>query len=147
MSDVYSMRTLLAVQTVLFIAYHGQNGNPIKSHQMIDRYKLSNRALEPILQKLAKAGIVESKQGANGGYMVAKPERVRVADIVRLFTPEQDKKSLLFSDMRNVLFPTLKEGYHSLLGALESTTVAQLMQEAKEQGVPKQAEAALDFII
>lgn len=48
------------------------------------RQNISQRYLEQIFQSLKKAGILKSKRGPQGGYMLAKsPDKVTVSEIVQ----------------------------------------------------------------
>lgn len=147
MSEFFSTRAVLALQTAVFIAYHGQDGAPVKSSRIIERYRLNKRALEPILQTLSRAGMVESKQGANGGYLIADADHTTLAQIVELFTAAPDKNSLGFSDLRPVILPCLQAAHQSALAHLHATTLAAAAQQAAQAGVSRDEEAPLDFII
>lgn len=147
MSEIFSSRALLAMQTVIFIAYHGQNGAPVKSSRIIDRYRLNKRALEPILQTLARAGVVESKQGANGGYIIADAKKVTLRDIAQPFMDKTDSKSLAYSDLRNLLIPSLHAAYEDVLARLDGLTLAEINARADALGISRNEEAPLDFII
>lgn len=147
MSEILSSRALLAIQTVAYIAYHGQDGQPIKSSRIIERYRLNKRALEPILQQLSRAGIVESKQGANGGYALHSPESTTLADVAALFMDEFTHASLCFSDWHPLLLPTLSNAQEQCLAALKQTSFASLIAQATEHGISRNDDAPLDFII
>lgn len=147
MSELLSSRVLLAIQTVAFIACHGQHGAPVKSSRIIERYNLNKRSLEPILQTLSRAGIVESKQGASGGYLIANPKRTTLGEVAALFIDTPGKESLCFSDWRGLLLPSLEQAHHAALAALNTITLAEIAERAAEEGLNKDAEAPLDFII
>jgi Rrf2 family transcriptional regulator, iron-sulfur cluster assembly transcription factor len=147
MTELLSTRALLAIQTVAYIAYHGQDGQPIKSNRIIERYRLNKRALEPILQQLSRARIVESKQGANGGYMLSDPAKVTLADVAAVFIDDFCADSLCFSDWRALLLPTLQSTQRHSLDGLRKITFAKLVREATKAGVSRDEDAPLDFII
>lgn len=147
MSEIFSTRALLALQTAVYIAYHGQNGAPVKSSRIIARYRLNKRALEPILQALSRTQLVESKQGANGGYLVATPERTTLADIVEPFMDKPAKQSLGFSDLRPLLLPALQAAHDDALHRLRETTLAEAVRKAESLGIQRGEDTPLDFII
>lgn len=146
MSAIFSSRALLALQTVAYLAYQGRDGQPIKSGEMIDRYSLSKRALEPVLQSLSRAGIVESKQGANGGYTLVAPERTTLADVAALFMEAPQPESLAYDDLHPVLLPVMQAGHE---GALESLRIplSAIAEQAAAAGIPRHHDTPLDFII
>lgn len=147
MSEIFSARALLALQTAAYIVYHGRDGTPVKSSRIIARYKLNKRALEPILQTLARAGIVDSKQGANGGYTVIQPEQTTLAAVVEPFLDAPSKNSLGFGDLRALLLPELKAAHLDALARLKQTTLADIALKAEAEGIPRNEVAPLDFII
>lgn len=147
MSEMFSTRALLALQTVGFIAYHGQNGTPVKSSRIIERYQLNRRALEPILQILSRANIVESKQGANGGYLLVAPKKTTLGDVALLFMDKPAKSQLCFSDWQPVILPILEQAHLNALATLKHITLADIAHQAEAQGISRSEEAPLDFII
>jgi Rrf2 family protein len=59
-------------------------GGPVKAEQIAEAQSIPLNFLENILAELRRAGIVESRRGAAGGYLLAKPpEDVSLADIIR----------------------------------------------------------------
>ena len=60
------------------------DGSPIAAERIGDAQQIPVNFLENILLDLRRAGIVESRRGAAGGYLLAKPPReITVADVVR----------------------------------------------------------------
>jgi Rrf2 family protein len=65
------------------IAYNCGN-NSTQIQEISRRQQISQRYLEQIFQSLKKAGILTSKRGPQGGYMLArKPEEITLAEIVK----------------------------------------------------------------
>ncbi|MDX6470568.1 MAG: hypothetical protein QOF75_2371 [Gaiellaceae bacterium] len=57
---------------------------PVKAEQLSEAQSIPLNFLENILAELRRAGIVESRRGAAGGYLLAKaPEDVSLADVIR----------------------------------------------------------------
>lgn len=58
---------------------------PVKIADIARRQKIPQKFLELILAGLKQAGLVESRRGAEGGYMLARPaEAINVGDVLRL---------------------------------------------------------------
>jgi len=56
---------------------------PTQIQDIARRQHISQRYLEQIFQSLKKAGILQSKRGPQGGYMLAKdPREITVSDII-----------------------------------------------------------------
>jgi Rrf2 family protein len=47
-------------------------GSIIRAKEIAEMYRISSEIMAKILQKLARKGIVQSHQGAKGGYILAK---------------------------------------------------------------------------
>jgi Rrf2 family protein len=59
-------------------------GEPVKAEQIAEAQSIPLNFLENILAELRRAGIVESRRGAAGGYLLARPpEEVSLADVIR----------------------------------------------------------------
>jgi Rrf2 family protein len=57
---------------------------PVKAEHIADAQSIPLNFLENILAELRRAGIVESRRGAAGGYLLARPpEDISLADVIR----------------------------------------------------------------
>lgn len=75
-------RARYAVTALADIAAFGEDG-PVALSDIAARHVISLTFLEQLFGKLKKAGLVESRRGANGGYVLAAaPADIRVADVV-----------------------------------------------------------------
>ncbi len=71
------------LRAVLDLALHCEE-EAIALSSIAERQGISISYLEQLIAKLKKAGIVESKRGAQGGYILARPaEEISVGDILR----------------------------------------------------------------
>lgn len=71
-----------AVRAAVELAAHG--GSPISAERIAEAQQIPANFLENILLDLRRAGIADSRRGAAGGYLLAKPaNEIVVADIVR----------------------------------------------------------------
>jgi Rrf2 family transcriptional regulator, iron-sulfur cluster assembly transcription factor len=63
---------------------YGTGNEPVQINAICKKEGLPRHYMEQILHKLLKAGIVKSKRGPLGGYyLAAKPQDVRVGDVIR----------------------------------------------------------------
>ena len=82
-----SSKTDCALRTVLDLAVHSNEG-VIRTSVMAERLDISRDYMAQILNMLKVAGIVRSKRGLDGGYMLARnPEQLTVMSIVQLTDP------------------------------------------------------------
>jgi Rrf2 family protein len=74
-----------AVYATLELASYGDN-RPIPCSEVANRGKVSDRFLLQILRILVKKGILESKRGIDGGYLLGRsPAQITLLDIVEAF--------------------------------------------------------------
>jgi Rrf2 family protein len=72
-----------AVRAAVELAASGGSG-PVKAEQISEAQGIPLNFLENILAELRRAGIVESRRGAAGGYLLARPAaEVSLADVIR----------------------------------------------------------------
>jgi Rrf2 family protein len=78
-----SAKTDYALRAVAEIAAAPEDG-PVKGERIATAQGIPLRFLENILSELRNAGIVESRRGAEGGYLLARPaEEIALADVIR----------------------------------------------------------------
>ena len=70
------------MRLMIDLAIHG-NGGPVSLRDVSKRQAISDKYLEQIVTPMAKAGLVRSMRGANGGYLLTRrPEEYTVGEIL-----------------------------------------------------------------
>ena len=78
-----STRGDYASRALLSLALHGEGGTPTSVREIADRTGLPQPYLEQILLALKGAGIVRSKRGVGGGYVLARdPAHILLSQII-----------------------------------------------------------------
>jgi Rrf2 family iron-sulfur cluster assembly transcriptional regulator len=78
-----STRGDYACRALLSLALHAGEGSPTSVRDIAERTGLPQPYLEQILLALKGAGLVRSKRGVGGGYVLARPaEEITLAQIV-----------------------------------------------------------------
>lgn len=78
-----SVKGEYALQAILDLAMH-TGGGPTKIADIARRQKIPQKFLELILAGLKQGGFVESRRGAEGGYLLARPaEAITVGQVIR----------------------------------------------------------------
>ena len=89
-----SVKGEYALQAILDLASQ-KAGEPVKIAHIARRQKIPQKFLELILASLKQGGFVESRRGAEGGYLLARqPESVTVGEVLRFVEgtgPDQGK--------------------------------------------------------
>src|SRR4030081_3328861 len=69
---------------------------PVKIADIAQRQKIPQKFLELILATLKQGGFVESRRGAEGGYLLARPaSQITVGEVYRFFEGGHNGKSRL----------------------------------------------------
>lgn len=75
----YAFRALLAISSE-------PEGEAITSAEIARRYNIPHKFLEQILLDLKKSGILESRRGKSGGYVMLRPaDTVSFGEVLRIF--------------------------------------------------------------
>ena len=78
-----SVKGEYALQAIFDLATQRQ-GEPVRIADIAHRQKIPQKFLELILAGLKQGGFVESRRGAEGGYLLARPaETITVGEVLR----------------------------------------------------------------
>ncbi|AZM58831.1 MULTISPECIES: RrF2 family transcriptional regulator [unclassified Streptomyces] len=79
-----SARADYAVRAALQLAVP-RDDRPLKAEAIADAQDIPHKFLESILNDMRRGGLVLSRRGGNGGYLLAKPaEAISIADVIRV---------------------------------------------------------------
>lgn len=68
-------------------------GEPVKIAEVARRQQIPQKFLELILAGLKQGGFVESRRGAEGGYLLARPaESITVGEVLRYLEGDEARK-------------------------------------------------------
>lgn len=136
-----SNKTQYAIRAVFDLAYYGRN-RPAFTKEIGDRQGIPQRFLEQIFQDLRKHGLVDSKRGPRGGYIISKsPADLRVGDVVRAIegnirvVSERDESERTPTDTAgtSVVDRTLNELARHMEATLDATTFEDLIEQAEKE--------------
>jgi len=131
----FSRTELIAIVVVIDIAMHGR-GARVQGNKIAARHKLQRRHFEPLLQALARNGILTSARGYEGGYNLARhPGLISADDILRAVqeTGEVSNSLEVHSPIGdNVIMPVLRKAEKALAKALQCITIQQLIRSAEK---------------
>ncbi len=111
-----------------------RDGHPIKIADVARRQKIPQKFLELILSGLKQGGFVESRRGAEGGYLLARsPETITVGEVFRYVEGVKNKKS----SPRHQAADPFREVWNrvelAIAGVLDHTTFADLVRDWRER--------------
>lgn len=128
-----SVKGEYALQAMLDLTTQNSSA-PVKIASIAKRQEIPQKFLELILAGLKQGGFVESRRGAEGGYMLARPaDQITVGAVLRFVegsrstkTAAKKKVETPFSDMWRKIDKAVSE-------VLDYTTFAELSRDWKEQ--------------
>ena len=112
----------------------GSPDRAFSTTEMAEELKLSRNHLSKIMQRLSRAGIIETRRGGGGGANLAKPpEAFRLGQIIRLLEEDQPLVECLSGnqnactlDGRCGLKTRLRTAEASFLADLDRSTLADI---------------------
>jgi Rrf2 family protein len=79
-----SQRAKYAFRALGFLA-RAKQGLPVQIPEIAEKQKIPKKFLEQILLELKRAGILESRRGKQGGYLLARPaDDITYGEVLRL---------------------------------------------------------------
>jgi Rrf2 family cysteine metabolism transcriptional repressor len=113
---------------------------PTRIQEIADRERIPKKFLEQILLDLKRAGLLESKRGAGGGYRLIKPPReITFAQIVRIIDGPLAPLSCV-SKLAHVrcpeektcgLYSTMLEVRNAIAAVMEGVTLADVCEKTR----------------
>jgi Rrf2 family cysteine metabolism transcriptional repressor len=126
-----SVKAEYALQAIFDLATQPA-GDPIRIADIAKRQKIPQKFLELILSNLKQGGFVESRRGADGGYMLARPaSQLIVAEVIRHVDGPSDRRTTTagFEDM----WHQVDEAIHNILGNTNFQQLADSWQARQNQ--------------
>jgi Rrf2 family transcriptional regulator, cysteine metabolism repressor len=88
-----SVKGEYALEALFDLTAH-RTGEPVKIAEIARRQRIPQKFLELILASLKQGGFVESRRGAEGGYLLARPaDSITVGEVLRFIEGPQQAKS------------------------------------------------------
>jgi Rrf2 family transcriptional regulator, cysteine metabolism repressor len=138
-----SQKCYYALRAVLELAKAGA-GSAVKIGEVAERQTIPVKFLEAILNQLKQGGFVESRRGAEGGYLLARPAaRLTVGDIIRFvegpLTPvrcEEGRRGCGQTREACVFWPVWAEAEKALAGVYDGVSFQDLVERSRAVPAP-----------
>jgi len=128
-----SVKGEYALQAIFDLAAQGSR-EPVKIAEIARRQHIPQKFLELILASLKQGGFVESRRGAEGGYLLARrPEAITVGDVLRFIEGRQEERSRQRREGDAPLADLWDRVDHAIDDILNSANFAQLVREWTEK--------------
>ena len=141
---------MTAFTVMLDIAFHGGRADTVSAGDLAERLGLARRGMEPLLQALSRAGLLESVRGPRGGYKLGRPRReIRLAEIVAVVTADEaatteGPSGRLQTAVIDKLWGELEDAAKTQLAGL---TLDDLIRRAQAAGLKRPAAEPITFAI
>jgi Rrf2 family protein len=124
-------RVHYALKSLCYLA--GGHG-PVPAQQVARSAQIPPTEAEKILHALAWGGFVRSRRGSKGGFWLQRPpERIRVGDVVKLFSPPPDPE---LASNRDAVLQAWEETSASSHEAFRRLSLDHLVREGQVAGRP-----------
>jgi Rrf2 family transcriptional regulator, cysteine metabolism repressor len=128
-----SVKGEYALQAIFDLASNPTK-EPVKIAEIARRQKIPQKFLELILASLKQGGFVESRRGAEGGYLLSKrPEAITIGEVLRFVEGRQEERSRLRRQSDSAFADLWERVDQAMDSVLDTTSFAQLAREWKEK--------------
>jgi Rrf2 family transcriptional regulator, cysteine metabolism repressor len=122
-----SVKGEYALQAIFDLASQ-RSSEPVKIADIAHRQHIPQKFLELILAGLKQGGFVESRRGAEGGYLLARPaEAISVGEVLRFIEGPRQGKGRNRPKGETPFTAMWEEVDHAVSGILDRTTFAGLL--------------------
>jgi Rrf2 family protein len=122
-----------ALQAIFDLAAQRQ-GEPVKIAEIARRQQIPQKFLELILASLKQGGFVESRRGAEGGYLLARsPESITVGDVLRFVEGPAEAKGRSRRKQESPFCPMWQDVDRAVGQIVDRTTFADLLRDWQEK--------------
>jgi Rrf2 family protein len=109
-------------------------GEPVRIADIANRQKIPQKFLELILASLKQAGFVESRRGAEGGYLLARtPDSLTVGEVVRFVEGPNQSKGRARRKGESPFSEMWEQVEQAVSGVIDHTTFADLLRVWQEK--------------
>lgn len=123
-----SVKGEYALHAIFDLASQPQ-GEPIKIAEIARRQKIPQKFLELILASLKQGGFVESRRGAEGGYLLARPpDALTVGEVLRFIDGAPQAKGRSRRKADTPFTETWQQVDRAVSGILDQTTFGDLVR-------------------
>ena len=111
-----------------------KSGEPIRIAEIARRQKIPQKFLELILAGLKQGGFVESRRGAEGGYLLAKPAAsITVGEVLRFVEAAKPNKDIRKQAAGDPFAEMWRRTEQAISGVIDHTTFAELVRDWQDR--------------
>src|SRR5271163_257413 len=124
-----SVKGEYALQAIFDLAVNA-GPEPIKIADIARRQKIPQKFLELILSSLKQGGFVESRRGAEGGYLLARTaDAIAIGDVIRYVEGGKTKKRSVKQQAADPLSEIWRRVDEAVSNIIDKTSFAELVRD------------------
>jgi len=128
-----SVKGEYALQAIFDLAQQ-RRGDPIKIADIARRQKIPQKFLELILAGLKQGGFVESRRGAEGGYLLARPaQAITVGEVLNFIEGPRPRNSRARRRVETPFTDMWQQVDSAVSEVVDKTTFADLLRDWSEK--------------
>jgi Rrf2 family transcriptional regulator, cysteine metabolism repressor len=128
-----SVKGEYALQAIFDLAQQTP-GEPVKIADIARRRKIPQKFLELILAGLKQGGFVESRRGAEGGYLLARqPDTITVGQVIRFMESSRTARPATRPDLPNPFRELWREVDIAVSKIVDGVTFGDLVRQWREK--------------
>ena len=140
-------RAMLAVAIMLDVAFHGGRTATVNAGDIADRLGLARRGMEPLLQSLSRAGLLDSVRGPRGGYRLGRSRRQICLHEIAAVAEDDPAPGPTGQLQTAVLEPVWAELDQAAQAPLAALTLDDLLRRAAAAGLRRPSSEPISFAI
>ncbi len=147
MLDFLQSRRIRLLWTAL--VHIGAAAQPVSGKELAQKLTCSRRYLESDLQALAQQGLLESRRGAHGGYILARsPHRISLHDVLNCLSGHgPEDTDCLCQIQEQIVLPQLQQARQCVADTLDRISLADALNQAADLHLMQRARNSTDFSI
>ena len=143
-------RAMISLNVMLDVAFHVGKSYVVTAAELSGRLGLSRRGMEPLLQALSRAGLLDSERGPRGGYRLGRPARdITVLQVVAVaLTEDGNAADVTRGELHAAAIEPLWEEMEARLREdFGNLTLLDLIRRAEACGLRRPATEPISFAI
>ncbi len=147
MLDFLQSRRIRLLWTAL--VHIGGSKEPVSGKELAGKLDCSRRYLESDLQSLAQKGLLESRRGAHGGYILARsPHRISLYDVMTCLNSDcTEGVHHPCPIQEQIVLPQLQQASQEIADALGRIKLTDALDQAADAELMQRLNSSSDFSI